>query len=73
MLEQIEWFITEHFKHAPPIGTRVKIDELKTHRTGTVFCHIQGGKGDQSKLTNHHPSLHAFMYVLAEFLLFNDV
>nr|XP_034325144.1 uncharacterized protein LOC105319446 [Crassostrea gigas] len=49
MLEQIEWFITEHFKHAPPIGTRVKIDELKTHRTGTVFCHIQGGKGNQTE------------------------
>lgn len=42
MLEQIEWFITEHFKHPPTIGTRVKIGKLKKHRTGTVFCHIEG-------------------------------
>lgn len=49
MLKEIEWFITEHFKHPPPIGTRVKIDKLKTHRTGTVFCHIQGGKGEQTE------------------------
>lgn len=42
MLEQIEWFITEHFKHPPTIGTRVKIGKLKKHRKGTVFCHIEG-------------------------------
>lgn len=42
MRKQIEWSITEHFKHPPPIGTRVKIDKSKTHRKGTVFCHIEG-------------------------------
>lgn len=47
MLKQIKWNLAEYFKHPPPIGTRVKIAELKEPQRGTVFCHIQGGKGEQ--------------------------
>uniref|UniRef100_K1QD51 Uncharacterized protein n=1 Tax=Magallana gigas TaxID=29159 RepID=K1QD51_MAGGI len=47
MLKQIKWNLAEYFKHPPPIGTRVKMAELKINQTGTVFCHIQGGKGEQ--------------------------
>lgn len=73
MLEQIEWFITEHFKHPPTIGTRVKIGKLKNYRTGTVFCHIEG-INKQSKMIIHQnlpppPTLSPdeYMYVLVEF------
>uniref|UniRef100_A0A8W8IFL5 VWFA domain-containing protein n=1 Tax=Magallana gigas TaxID=29159 RepID=A0A8W8IFL5_MAGGI len=48
MLKQIKWNLAEYFKHPPPIGTRVKMAELKIHQTGTVFCHIQG-KGEQTE------------------------
>lgn len=52
MLKQIEWFITEHFKHPPPIGTRVwMVDSMSDEKNGfygTVLCHIQGGKQEQN-------------------------
>lgn len=71
MLKQIKWNLAEYFKHPPPIGTRVKMAELKIHQTGTVFCHIQG-KGEQSKLIiqQHFPP-DKYMYGLVKFFSFS--
>lgn len=72
MLKQIKWNLAEYFKHPPPIGTRVKIAELKIHRKGTVFCHIEGGKGEQSKLIIHQNlSPNKYMYVLVKFFSYS--
>lgn len=72
MLKQIKWNLAEYFKHPPPIGTRVKIAELKIHQTGTVFCHIEGGKGEQSKLIIHQNlSPNKYMYVLVKFFSYS--
>lgn len=72
MLKQIKWNLAEYFKHPPPIGTRVKLAELKIHQTGTVFCHIQGGKGEQSKLIiqQNLPS-DKYMYALVKFFSYS--
>lgn len=72
MLKQIKWNLAEYFKHPPAIGTRVKLAELKIHQTGTVFCHIQGGKGEQSKLIiqQNLPS-DKYMYILVKFVSYS--
>lgn len=52
MLKQIDWFITEHLKHPPLIGTRVWMVDFTSDEKngfyGTVLCHIQGGKQEQN-------------------------
>lgn len=72
MLKQIKWNLAEYFKHPPPIGTRVKMAELKINQTGTVFCHIQGGKGEQRKLIIHQNlSPNKYMCVLVKFFSYS--
>lgn len=39
MLKQIEWYITEHFEHPPPIGTRVQM--FRKYVMWTVLCHVR--------------------------------
>lgn len=74
MLKQIKWNLAEYLKHPPPIGTRVKMAELKEHQRGTVFCHIQGGKGEQRKLIIHQNlSPNKYMYVLVKFFSYSMI
>ncbi|XP_062619497.1 uncharacterized protein LOC134281054 [Saccostrea cucullata] len=54
-INRIEWFITEHFKKPPPIGTRVKVSgaESIAQPTGTILQHIKGRKEEQDTKTQY--------------------
>ncbi|XP_061168953.1 uncharacterized protein LOC133178222 [Saccostrea echinata] len=52
-INRVEWFITEHFKKPPPIGTRVKVSGTESQPTGTILQHIKGQKGEHDTKTKY--------------------